>query len=86
KYGTVPIVRHTGGLADTIFDVRHEKVYKEKANGFSFKEYNADLLYATIIRALDFYKNRSEWTKLMRNGMKQNWLWEESARKYISLY
>ncbi|MCF6148121.1 MAG: glycogen synthase GlgA [Candidatus Kuenenia sp.] len=86
KYGTVPIVRHTGGLADTIFDIRHEKIHKEKANGFSFKEYNADLLYATIIRAFDFYKNRSEWTKLMRNGMKQNWPWEKSAKKYISLY
>lgn len=86
KYGTVPIVRHTGGLADTIFDVRYEKLYKEKANGFSFKEYNADLLYATIIRALNFYKNSSEWIKLMRNGMKQNWPWEKSAEKYISLY
>ena len=64
KYGTVPIVRSTGGLADTITDVRSYPITNGKANGFLFKEYNSDLLLATIIRALDSFKNKTRWTKL----------------------
>jgi len=86
KYGTVPIVRSTGGLADTIVDVRSEPISNGRANGFSFKEYNSDLLLATIIRAMDFFKNKAQWTNLMKNGMAQDWSWERSAREYAALY
>ncbi len=86
KYGTVPVVRSTGGLADTITDVRSEPVMNGKVNGFSFKEYNADLLLSTIIRALDFFKNKAQWARLMKNGMSQDWSWERSAREYLTLY
>lgn len=86
KYGTVPVVRSTGGLADTITDVRSDSVMNGKVNGFSFKEYNADLLLSTIIRALDFFKNKTQWTRLIKNGMSQDWSWERSAREYLTLY
>ena len=86
KYGTVPIVRSTGGLADTITDVRSYPITNGKANGFLFKEYNSDLLLATIIRALDLFKNKTKWTKLMISGMSQDWSWDISAREYIALY
>ena len=86
KYGTVPIVRSTGGLADTITDVRSYPITNGKANGFLFKEYNSDLLLATIIRALDSFKNKTRWTKLMISGMSQDWSWDMSAREYIALY
>ena len=86
KYGTIPIVRSTGGLADTITDVRSEPVSNGKANGFSFKEYNSDLLFATIIRAMDLFKNKAMWTNYMKNGMSQDWSLERSAKEYLALY
>lgn len=86
KYGTVPIVRSTGGLADTITDVRLESVSTGKANGFCFKDYSADLLFATIVRAMDFFKDKALWTNLMKNGMLQDWSLEKSAKEYLALY
>ena len=86
RYGTVPIVRGTGGLTDTITDARLEPVSEGKANGFIFKEYNSDLLFATIVRAVDLFKNKTQWTNLMKNGMSQDWSLEKSAREYLALY
>jgi len=86
KYGTIPIVRNTGGLADTISDIRSCPVSNGKANGFTFKEYNSDLLFATIIRAMGFFKNKDQWINLVKNGMAQDWSWERSAKEYIELY
>jgi starch synthase len=86
KYGTIPIVRNTGGLADTITDVRSCPASNGKANGFSFTEYNSDFLLATIIRAMGLFKNKAQWTNLMKNGMTQDWSWERSAKEYIELY
>jgi len=86
RYGTVPIVRDTGGLADTITDVRLGNISNGKVNGFSFKEYNSDLLLATLIRAIDLFKNKDQWTNFMKNGMAQDWSWEKSAREYYGLY
>jgi len=57
-----------------------------KANGFSFKEYNANLMLDTIISAKDLFKNKSQWINLMKTGMTQDWSWERSAREYIELY
>ncbi|MBE7444720.1 MAG: glycogen synthase GlgA [Planctomycetia bacterium] len=86
RYGTVPIVRNTGGLADTIVDVRSKPLSNGKANGFSFQAYNSDLLLATIIRAMNLFKDKTQWTNLMKNGMAQDWSWERSAREYATLY
>ena len=56
------------------------------ATGFCFEKYSAAELLATIKRALACYADRKTWLKLMKNGMSQNWSWDESARKYVQLY
>ena len=83
RYGTVPIVRETGGLADTIQAYNAET---KEGNGFSFQNYNAhDMLY-TIRHALSFYPNKRIWNKIVRNGMGQDFSWSQSAREYLKLY
>jgi len=86
KYGTVPIVRRTGGLADTVMDCTPETLANGAATGFCFEKYSAAELLATIKRALACYADRKTWLKLVKNGMAQNWSWDESARKYVQLY
>jgi len=86
KYGTVPIVRHTGGLADTVVGVGQDCNINGNMNGFSFKEYNSNVLLATIEKALNLYHNKALWKKLMENGMKQDWSQEKSAREYKMIY
>lgn len=83
KYGTVPIVRATGGLDDTIenFDPA-----TGKGTGFKFSEYSGEVLLETIQRALAVYKNREAWTQLMRNGMNRDFSWTASAREYQRIY
>ena len=83
KYGTVPIVRKTGGLADTIenYDPR-----TGEGTGFVFKNYDAAELLDTIKIALGVYKDKNAWVKLMKNGMKRDFSWEMSAKKYVELY
>jgi starch synthase len=83
KYGTVPIVRETGGLADTIKD------YKPKTGegtGFVFTDYDSGELLGVVGRALQAYQNKDVWTKLMKNGMQQDFSWQASAKKYEELY
>ena len=87
KYGTVPIVRRTGGLADTITDCSPKTLKDGNANGFSFTEYTADALLQTIRRAVKTYtQEKNDWKKLMLTGMKQDWSWSRSAKEYIKLY
>lgn len=84
KYGSVPIVRETGGLFDTV------KSYNEQTcqgNGFSFTNINADDLAYTVRRAIDFYYNRNKTYKVIRKfGMGQDFSWTESSVKYMQLY
>jgi starch synthase len=84
RYGTLPIVRETGGLKDTIISYNEQT---GEGNGFSFANFNAhDFLY-TIKRALDFYNNRKPiWNRLFKNAFKANFSWTSSAQKYIELY
>lgn len=78
RYGTVPIARRTGGLADTVF---------EGENGFVFEHRSARELYEAIRRAITVYKNdKPQWEKLMRAGMTTDFGWEKSAREYTQLY
>jgi starch synthase len=86
KYGTVPIVRATGGLADTIVDCTPETLASRTANGFSFREYSALALSDTLRRAWDAYSNPSVWEQLQATGMQQDWSWNRSARQYGALY
>jgi starch synthase len=81
KYGTVPIVRATGGLDDTIRDVEGGN-----GTGFKFEKYDAKELLKTIQRALKMYHDQPAWKKIVRTGMQQDFSWESSAKKYATLY
>lgn len=82
-YGTVPIVRATGGLADTVKDVT---LYPETGTGFVFKDYSAAQMLDAIERALAYYQNRTAWRQLQLRGMNQDFSWAKSARKYVEIY
>jgi len=82
KYGTVPIVRATGGLDDTIQDV----TAGGNGTGFKFHKYDGKELLKTIQRAVKVYGDQKTWQKIMRNGMAKDFSWESSAKKYINLY
>lgn len=88
KYGTVPLVRKTGGLADTVldWDDRCHKG-KEDGTGFSFNDYSGYALHKSVERAVNTYKNSPKaWKKIQQNGMKTNYSWETSAKEYLALY
>jgi len=83
RYGTVPIVRKTGGLADTIENYDPKT---SEGTGFVFKNYEASELLNTIKRALRVYEDKNAWVKLIKNGMKKDFSWEASAKKYVDIY
>ncbi len=84
RYGTVPIVRETGGLRDTVQNYNAEE---QTGTGFSFPNYNADDMLATIERAEDLYYNdRKSWNAMVKRGMTTDYSWASSARKYEELY
>ncbi len=85
-YGTVPIVRWTGGLADTIVDTTPQTLAAGTANGFSFHEPSAPALAETLRRAIDAYQTPDTWSRIVSTGMRQDWSWTRSARQYIDLY
>jgi starch synthase len=82
RYGAIPIVRKTGGLADTVtdFDPRHAK-----GTGFVFEKFDSQALLVTIVRAYESYRNPREWMHLVERAMGQDFSWKSSARKYIAL-
>ena len=87
KYGTLPIVRATGGLADTITDFNPDTLKSGEANGFSFDDYDTDTLFETVKRAVDTYaKKPKDWKKLVSTAMSQDFSWEVSAKEYVKLY
>jgi starch synthase len=83
KYGTVPIVRATGGLDDTIepWDAR-----TGRGTGFKFSEYNGEALLLTIKEALKAFRDQPSWRNLMRNGMNKDFSWNASAKEYVRVY
>ncbi len=83
KYGTVPIVRATGGLDDTI-DLWDQRT--KKGTGFKFQEYTGEALLRAIHQALQLYRDQGSWQKLMRNGMSKDFSWRVSAREYVRAY
>ena len=83
RYGTIPVVRQTGGLADTIQEY-HPKT--GKGNGFVFSRYAPKDLLDTMRRAAAVYRDGESWTKLMRNAMACDFSWRASARRYVALY
>ena len=83
RYGTVPIVRATGGLADTVTDATGRS---RGATGFTFTEYTGTALLETLRRALATYANPRRWRALQRAGMRQNHSWDTVATEYVKLY
>ena len=83
KYGTVPVVRATGGLDDTIdpWDPR-----TKKGTGFKFQEHTGDALLRALHQAFQVYRDQESWERLMRNGMAKDFSWRISAREYIRVY
>ena len=83
NYGTIPVVRETGGLADTV------KKFNEKTKegtGFVFQKYNAADFLSEIKRAIKIYQDKDTWNKIIKAGMKEDFSWHSSAKKYIELY
>ena len=84
RYGTVPIVRETGGLKDTV-EAYNE--YQHTGTGFSFANYNAHEMRDTILYALNIFRNhREDWNALAIRGMEKDFSWKTSAQKYEALY
>jgi starch synthase len=86
RYGTPPIVRNTGGLADTVIDCLHTPTGAGGANGFVFTEATSATLLATIRRATDAWSKPRIWRQLQANGMSADLGWSEPARRYAALY
>ncbi len=83
KYGTVPIVRRVGGLADSVVDLQSNP---ESATGFMFTDYSRDQFVETAERAIRTYGDRPTWERLMQNGMTSDFSWNRSAATYVDVY
>lgn len=83
RYGTVPVVRKTGGLADTIVDFVEDP---NKGNGFSFEAYESSAMLQAIKNAIDTFHDQKMWQKLIKRGMRQDFSWQTAADKYVKLY
>jgi starch synthase len=77
RYGTIPVVRKTGGLADTV---------KEQITGFLFNNYSKEEFWSAILKSVSFYKDKKKWDRLIKNAMAQDFSWERSAKEYLFLY
>ncbi|NGZ59049.1 MAG: glycogen synthase GlgA [Nitrospira sp. LK265] len=86
RYGTVPIVRRTGGLADTVVPFRPSTVKSGQATGFHFIDASADALLSALLLALHVYEERQTWRSLIHAGMKTDLSWSRSAKLYVDLY
>ena len=83
RYGTIPVVRQTGGLKDT---VQQYNKYTQEGNGFVFENYNAHEMMYALKRALSFYGNYEIWHKIQLNAVQSDFSWKRSAKEYEALY
>ncbi len=83
RYGTVPVVRRTGGLGDTIVDYNENR---EQSTGFLFKNYNSDEFVQAIQEAMTLYENKDAWNALVERGMRTRFSWNKAAKEYIEQY
>jgi starch synthase len=81
RYGAIPIVRRTGGLADTVIPYD-----RESGDGFAFSTYSGEDLMGAIHQALKIYSSPPEWRALVIRAMSRDWSWDRSAREYLKLY
>jgi starch synthase len=86
RYGSLPIVRRTGGLADTVVDATPAHLRDRTATGFTFDAASPGTLVAVLARASALYSDRRRWRQMMRTAMAQDFSWARSARQYVALY
>ena len=86
RYGTIPIVRETGGLADTIEDALPKSISNNTATGISFKEASSGALLEAIKRAMLLYSDKKTWKKIQITAMQKDFSWKNSAEQYLALY
>jgi starch synthase len=87
KYGSVPVVRSTGGLADTVRDANRENLGQGSANGFAFADYDVAALEDALRRATALFLQQPDvWARLVQTGMQQDWSWSQTAKQYIDFY
>ncbi len=86
RYGTLPLVRRTGGLADTVVDATAARLRDKTATGFVFDDASPGALVAALARASALYSDRRRWRQMMRTAMTQDFSWAQSARQYVTLY
>lgn len=86
RYGTVPVVRHVGGLADTVVDASGAALHEDQATGFVFGPATSDALGDALSRAVNAYRDSAQWRRLMLRGMAQNFSWDAAASQYMALY
>lgn len=85
-YGTPPVVRATGGLADSVVGATPETLADGTATGFSFRDHDPDQLWQQLDGALKLFADKSNWQRLQHGGMSRDWSWSRSAREYVALY
>jgi starch synthase len=81
RYGTIPIVRETGGLKDTVTDAGGEN-----GNGFTFKMYDGKDMLDAVQRACAYFQEKKKWNALVKRAMQCDFSWNVSAKKYLALY
>ncbi len=87
RYGTLPLVRETGGLVDTVFDIDNAELPEKKRNGFSFLPYSAEGIERCLERAFALFRSDPlKWRNMMEVGMKTDFSWEAPAKTYHDLY
>ncbi|MCR6628799.1 MAG: glycogen synthase GlgA [Magnetospirillum sp.] len=86
RYGTIPVVHVTGGLADTVVDTTYDGLMTATATGFAFEHANAGAFQWTIERALDTFRQKDPWRKVQSSCVCQDFSWNRSAERYIALY
>jgi starch synthase len=86
RYGTLPLVRKVGGLSDTVADTNHDNIQAQAATGFTFEAATTAALLETIQRAITAFSDKYLWRSIMERGMTRDYSWDESSKKYLSLY
>lgn len=86
RYGTIPVVRRVGGLADSVTDATEENITQGTATGFVFDDYSPEAMMGALRRALAAYEKKPLWRQLQRTGMAQDFSWDASARQYVELF
>jgi len=86
RYGTLPVVRNTGGLADSVVDATEENRKNETATGFKFEQSTSEELELTLYRVIELFQRPRIWRKMVITAMEQNFSWKKSAKAYLALY